>query len=336
LYIVALDGGKTRTVCAILDAKGNILSYSSGRGIGTSLLDSRAVELNLRNVIFDALKHSSLGIEDIGVASFTACDIDTEELTKGMRKRILKLGFKGKVLLEPDYVGAYYVATHGKPGIGVIAGTGSIAYGENGHGKRARAGGWGWFIDDEGSGIWIGVKALNAFARAYDGMDEETSLLRMICKELNLRHCLDLVNIAYRNGNADVSLASRIAPLVDRAAEKGDSQAIEILQQAARELSLMVLTVSRKLGFGGDAYTVGCIGSVFKSKVVLGNFKEMLQREAKTVEFRGPYVDYLPLMGPVTMAFKESQGSSSFETLLKTINGNLNDISQPSRNQVSG
>lgn len=103
--------------------------------------------------------------------------------------------------------------------------------------------------------------------------------------------------------------------------------------------SLIVLqkrvTVSRKLGSGRATYAVGCVGSVFKSNIVLDNFKEMLQREAKTVEFRGPYVDHLPLMESVTMAFKELQGRSFSETLLKTISENLNDVSQPSRNRVS-
>jgi len=331
LYIATLDGGKTRSVCAILDTKGNILSYAFGRAIGTSLLDSRTVDLNLRNVVFDALKRSGLGIEDIGVASFTICDLDTKELKSSMNRRIVELGFTGKVFLEPDFVGAYYVATHGRPGVGVIAGTGSIAYGENGNGKTARAGGWGWFINDEGSGIWIGTKALNAVARAYDGTDRRTILLEMICKELNLKNCLDLVNVAYRRGNADVSLASRISPLVDRAAEEGDDQAIRILQQAADELSLMTLAVSRKLGLDRAKYTVGCIGGVFKSEIVMNTFKKALQREGNAIEFTGPYVDYSPLMGPVVMAFRrQQQGRSSSEALFERISKNLKGISQRS------
>jgi len=331
LYIAALDGGKTRSVCAILDTKGNILSYAIGKAIGTSLLDSRTVDLNLRNVVFDALKPSGLSVEDIGVASFTICDLDTKELKRSMYRKIVKLGFKGKVILEPDFVGAYYVATHGRPGVGVIAGTGSMAYGENRNGKKARAGGWGWFINDEGSGVWIGARALNAVARAFDGVDRETILLEMVCRELNLKHCLDLVNAAYRGGNADASLASRIAPLVDRAAEEGDDQAIRILQQAARELSLMTLAVSRRLGLDEDKYTVGCIGSVFKSKIVMDTFKRMLRGETKAVEFRGPYVDYSPLMGPVVIAFKKQQHTrSSSEALFEAINKNLRNIPQRS------
>jgi N-acetylglucosamine kinase-like BadF-type ATPase len=326
LYIVTVDGGKTKTVCAVLDAEGNVLSYATGRAIGSSLLDQQTIEFNLRSVVFDALARSSLGAEDIGVASFSVCDLDTKELMSNMERIILKLGFKGKVFLEPDFVSAYYVATHGKPGVGVIAGTGSMAYGENGSGGRARAGGWGWLINDEGSGFWIGAKALNAVARAYDGLSKETSLSEAICKELNLSDCLDLMNFTYKDRSADPLLASRIAPLVDLAAQEGDSQAIRILEQAAHELSLMALTVSRRLELTKEKHVVGCIGSVFKSNIVLERFKETMKREEKEVEIRGPYIDYAPLMGPTVIALKEL-GTESSEMLLETINKNLEKIS---------
>ena len=40
------------------------------------------------------------------------------------------------VRVEPDYAVALTGATDGEPGIVVIAGTGSVAYGENGAGRR--------------------------------------------------------------------------------------------------------------------------------------------------------------------------------------------------------
>ena len=312
-------------MCAVLDAEGNVLSYATGRAIGSSLLDRQTIEFNLRSVVFDALTRSGLSAEDIGVASFSVCDLDTKELMSKMEGMILKLGFKGKVLLEPDFVAAYYVATHGKPGVGVIAGTGSMAYGENGSGGKARAGGWGWLVNDEGSGYWIGVKALNAVARAYDGMNKETSLSEIICKELNLNDCSDLMNLTCNDGSTGPLLASRIAPLVDLAAREGDSQAIRILEQAAHELSFMALTVSRRLELAKEKHTIGCVGSVFKSNIVLKSFEEIMEREEREVEIRGPYIDYAPLMGPAVIAFKELRKEPS-ETLFETINENLEKI----------
>jgi hypothetical protein len=88
----------------------------------------------------------------------------------------------------------------------------------------------------------------------------------------------------------------------------------------------MALTVSRRLGLTKEKHIVGCVGSVFKSNIVLERFKEIVAREEKGVEIRGPYIDYAPLMGPAVIAFKELRTESS-EMLLETINKNLERIS---------
>src|SRR5262249_42303100 len=56
----------------------------------------------------------------------------------------------------------------GADGITIVAGTGSICYGER-QGKSARAGGWGEVFGDEGSAYWIAVQGLNLFSRMSDG-----------------------------------------------------------------------------------------------------------------------------------------------------------------------
>src|SRR5262249_5109595 len=82
----------------------------------------------------------------------------------------------GEIEVVGDSVTSLYAAFGTGPGIIVIGGTGSIAYGRNGEGKMARAGGWGYAISDEGSGQWIGRTAISASLRARDEQ-EKTSLL---------------------------------------------------------------------------------------------------------------------------------------------------------------
>ena len=60
-------------------------------------------------------------------------------------------------------------------GIGVIAGTGSIAVGRTKDGRTARAGGWGHLIGDEGSAYRIVLDALRLVARRADGRDPRPS-----------------------------------------------------------------------------------------------------------------------------------------------------------------
>ena len=53
-------------------------------------------------------------------------------------------------------------------GISLVAGTGSIGYGEY-QGRAARAGGWGELFSDEGSAYWMAREALGVFSRMSDG-----------------------------------------------------------------------------------------------------------------------------------------------------------------------
>jgi N-acetylglucosamine kinase-like BadF-type ATPase len=78
-----------------------------------------------------------------------------------------------------DMLVAYDAAMHGGPGVVVIAGTGSIAYGRNEHNETARAGGWGSVISDEGSGYWIGRNAVSAVFRTFDS-GRSTVLTRQV------------------------------------------------------------------------------------------------------------------------------------------------------------
>ena len=56
-------------------------------------------------------------------------------------------------------------------GVGVIAGTGSIAVGRAPDGRTARAGGWGHLIGDEGSAYGVVLDALRLVARRWDGRE---------------------------------------------------------------------------------------------------------------------------------------------------------------------
>src|SRR5260370_30049810 len=66
-----------------------------------------------------------------------------------------------------DHIIAHRAAFGTSPGVLVISGTGSIAFGRNQGGETARAGGWGPNASHEGSACWVwreaGTSALRAF-----------------------------------------------------------------------------------------------------------------------------------------------------------------------------
>ena len=98
-----------------------------------------------------------------------------------------------------------------------IAGTGSIVYGRDAAGHTARAGGWGFAVSDEGSGHWIGRRAISAILSARD-QGLETALTAMVLHAWKLATLDELVQQANSTPPPDFP---RLFPIVLRAADRG-------------------------------------------------------------------------------------------------------------------
>src|SRR4029450_7542857 len=102
-----------------------------------------------------------------------------------------------RVLVVNDALVALAAGAPGAPRIVIICGTGSIAYGRNGEGVAARAGGWGHIIGDEGSGYWIGRQAVQAVMRDADGRGPATRLTKQVLAPFAVPSASGLVHIVY-------------------------------------------------------------------------------------------------------------------------------------------
>ena len=81
-----------------------------------------------------------------------------------------------QITVAPDYEIAL-IGAHGKRyGMLVLSGTGSVAFGIDASGESAHSGGWGYLLDDGGSGYWLGLETLKSATRIADGLEEKTGL----------------------------------------------------------------------------------------------------------------------------------------------------------------
>jgi N-acetylmuramic acid 6-phosphate etherase len=163
-----------------------------------------------------------------------------------------------------DAVIALVAGAPERSGIVLLAGTGSIAYGEHPSGRSARAGGYGYFLADEGSAYWLGHEALRAVVRAADSRGPETQLAALVFRALDTTSVPELVPIVYEKGLQRTEVA-RLAGLVQQAAESGDAEANRILDQGAQELVLAGRSVARQVGFGDAPYRVVLAGGAFRA-----------------------------------------------------------------------
>ena len=67
-----------------------------------------------------------------------------------------------------------------KPGINIVAGTGSIAFGKSRENVSARSGGWSTFFGDEGSCYWLGRRTMELFTKQADGRVKEGELYHIL------------------------------------------------------------------------------------------------------------------------------------------------------------
>jgi N-acetylglucosamine kinase-like BadF-type ATPase len=158
-------------------------------------------------------------------------------------------------------------------GINVVAGTGSIGYGEHGA-RSARVGGWGEVFGDEGSAYWIAARGLALFSRMSDGRAPKGVLHRRLSEALSLHHDLQLCErVMGDNGIGRTEIAG-LARVVSASANEGDAGARAILEAAADELVALARALVDRLRFPvGMPVPLSWSGSVLSQEpLVRGRF----------------------------------------------------------------
>jgi len=178
-----------------------------------------------------------------------------------------------------------------------------MAYGEYA-GRRARAGGWGELIGDEGSAYWIAREGMSLFSRMSDGRAARGPLLALVRERLALASDLDLCARIYGEHANTRGAFARFAQLIDEAADAGDEQAREIFVRAAGELAACVRAVRSTIGApDGVVLPVSYSGGAFAgSPLLLNAFSTALAAGGPAFELRAPL--FPPVLGAALYAAK--------------------------------
>ncbi|MBA7509341.1 N-acetylmuramic acid/N-acetylglucosamine kinase [subsurface metagenome] len=275
-YILGVDGGGSKTTVQIADTSGKVISQAvSGSSSYKSVGINRAIG-NLNTAVFDAVKKLKVTRDIYFISScFGFAGNDAGEDSKTYRKIVFNdklnsyLNPKGTIICNDTRIGLES-GSESKNKIIIIAGAGSNCFGINEDGKQAGASGWDFILADEGSGYSVGLKALKAIVKAYDGRGEKTLLSKTILEELNLNEIPDLVKWAY-GGLFPKDKISALAETVSNTAKMGDKVSIDILAEEAEEVVISVTTVANKLGFKDKAFDLVLVGGLFKCEEYFKN-----------------------------------------------------------------
>lgn len=258
-FVLGIDGGGSKTAAAILDENGSELGYGSAGSSNYHAVGLVNAKEALRLAMQEAVANAGLKLSQLSAATWALAGAGRPadaKLLEAARAELLP-GIPGQVVT--DAVAALVGGTGARNGIVLIAGTGTIAYGEC-EGKTARAGGWGYLLDC-GSGYGLAKAALFAVVRAADGRELATSLTATICEHLQLTEITELVNWLYAPERSVTEIAM-LAPTVVQAAEVGDFVASDIIVRATEELALSVDAVARRLGVWERPFPVVLAGGL--------------------------------------------------------------------------
>jgi len=251
-YIIGIDGGGTKTAAVILNRRGELL----GAGQGGPSTYGVVAEETTRSSIAEAaaVARAAAGLGESAPGRFAAAflglgNVVSEADRAAVREIATGLGLAALEMtgVDHDCRAALAGGLSGRSGIVLIAGTGTSCYGRNPAGESWRAGGWGPLIDDEGSGYWLGIQAMRAAVRDYDGRDKPTRLSAMVQQALGLADLNDLMNRLYAAGMSRTEIAG-LAPVVFAAAEASDPAAGALIRAGCQAMAECVAAAARRLG----------------------------------------------------------------------------------------
>ncbi len=303
--VCGIDGGQTSTRCVLATTNGELL----GQGTGGALthLSAHGARERFSQSIGQALQEAwtATGITSRPLAAIVlgASGIVTDSPEASTAAELLStLVHADAVQICSDAMIALQGAHAGCPGVIVITGTGTIAFGMDGSGRTARAGGWGWLIGDEGSAFAIGRAGLRAACYAQDGMAPETVLNELFTQYFGVVTLHDIKRIIYAPDFGAKGFAA-LAEVVSGAAEQGDKIAQSIIREAGSALAQKAAAVLRQLDFGAIPAPVAPLGGAFDHVVGLGEaFSSVMETASALAVVTQPRLP--AVLGAVLMALK--------------------------------
>ncbi|MBR5754790.1 MAG: hypothetical protein IKX97_03080 [Erysipelotrichaceae bacterium] len=307
---LGIDGGGTKTLCFLADEEGKKLGSClfeglSHKQIGTDMVYKKVLEAAER-----LLKEAGRQNDELFTVAGVPCYGEDSAADKELDVLFGRWPY-GKIRLVNDVEIAWAGALSMKEGIHLVAGTGSIAMGINSAKESRRCGGWSIYLD-EGAGTWLAKKAVETFAKQADGRKDRSLIYSRFHEEFSDMDDFGIMTTIEQEYYPFRDRLASLQKILSFCAAEGDTQAMEIYEEAAHELSEMIRTLYRDLGFT-EEIPVSYTGGIFRNGSVL---IEPLKKELNDIPVRLKSPDHEPVLGAVMMA-ADLDSREAYEKVLK-------------------
>ncbi len=291
-YVLGIDSGGSKT-SAILDARCDGARaerwYARVGNTNHHTCGPEDAKQRIARLISGLSERADIELGSLDSICFAGAGIDSLNDQAWVQSVLAEIGCRGRIIVCSDAVAALAGANGTLSGGMVLSGTGSIALGIDRHGACIRVGGWGYKLDDAGSGYGTAILGLRAAFEAVDGRGRETAIGPAILDRLGLADMHALLDTVYSpeyTPDRIAKLASCVSMLHGR-----DPVADEILDLSADALVRLATTLADRLGF--DRVDLGLCGGM------LENVQPLTDRVLARLETVPHIGAHLPLQPPV-------------------------------------
>ncbi len=316
-YFLGIDGGQSHTTALVADARGHILGVGhAGESNHTRAPGGRERLTNAVNQSVSAALQQAglLTNKTVAQFKFTSAYFSMTGEPEDKREIVAELLRAETLTVEHDTRGALAGAFAGGAGVIVMAGTGSVACGENGTGSFVRIGGRGYLFADEGSAFAIARQAVTLAMRRADRVTGQDALQAALLIHFKRAAIEAIIEDVYANVISRERLAS-FAAKVAALAERREPTAQAIMDSAAADLAELAEATAKRLALD-KPFNVSYSGGVFKSRRLLAGFAANLAQRLPHATVVAPR--FGPDLGALLLAYRQA-GQRLTPTLLKNV-----------------
>ena len=315
---LGIDGGQSHTEAIIADENGFILAHGFGGASNHAEIPGgrERLENAIKDSVGAALKMANL--PPLGAVIFAAAHCG---MTGGAiyKDEIIGAILKAEnLVIGHDAPTALFGATAGKPGIVVIAGTGSVVFGVNEKNESARVGGLGYLFSDEGSGFWLAAQMIRLAIKEQDNLIENSGILEIVLEFFKRAEIREITDDFY-NGKISRDEIASLAKRAHEAAAKGNQTIRGQILHGVEVLTESVSRVAEKLNFH-EIFPVAGVGGMFRAALMNEYFVNSLAEKTPCAEL------IKPRFGPAIGALLLSYRAAKIELSANLLN-NLENIS---------
>lgn len=298
--LIGIDGGGSKTKFLCVNECGETLGEAQ---VGATVYHQDGIEhviRELRGGLEQVLPQGAHAVICYGMPGYGEIPEEDQAAAAAIAETLAPFPIRFENDVTIGWAGSLALS----PGVNIVGGTGSIAYGRDASGTGARSGGWHEFFSDEGSGYWLGRELLTLFSQQSDLRRPRTALYEIVRTGLALRNDSDINCLAKERFAPSRRETAALQRLLLEAARQGDPCALDCYRTASRYLAGILCATIRKLRFpDGNPIPVSYSGGLFQiADLILEPVRLEAAAEMAPVplDFRSPRLS--PCAGGILMA----------------------------------